>query len=460
MNKRTGIQLRTRLGFHQTGAVVAKLTLLLVALLAALTSGLVACTAPAEEEGLPTLVAHFVTPEGEPFPFDVTISDGTYFKEFNNVTEIETEVPTEFTLTYSYVTDGVYRTVVRGIQLSFELGQVRTFDFYALDWVDCSLRTRPYISAAEEPLDDVDLSWEYNTTTNTLSYNLTRQSAKWAMASVLFDVGSVESQNWAIAQGPGEGGGKCALHQEPNPGGLPNPPPGPCTDLSWTHITPPPPGDHIPMKLGGSVEFQPIAKDLGSIRIKHVMYRGSLVADVTDNVLLRTTNGTLVPQTFFDPQYAVPEGNYLLEIQDIPTGYFVPKLPVKVLAGVSTEYRKTILEINALRSAELTPWTFGIAAELDPVFSAASFSDLAHDEGDATLSVSVTTQAEMYDYWGYFILPWSATVTGVGAWHGPTGFILSEGEDYTSNLVGNHKILCVRIDPNTEHLEVHYALTA
>jgi hypothetical protein len=172
--------------------------------------------------------------------------------------------------------------------------------------------------------------------------------------------------------------------------------------------------------------------------------------------LLRSINGTLVPQNFVDPQYAVPEGAYLLEIQDLPTQYFVPKLPVKVLAGINWGYRKTILEINALNTTELNPWKFAIIAELDPLFSFASFSDLTNNMSSKTLSLNVTTKAKMYDWWGCFVLPGTATVTAARAYNGTVWHNLTELYDYTINPVANYTLCVPRIQPETERLELSY----
>jgi parallel beta-helix repeat protein len=406
----------------------------------------------------PIFIASIMTPEGEPYPFDTfSVSNGTWRREFTNSTHVVIQVPTNFTLAYSYVFDVVYKTVVRGIQLSFASRSVRRFAFYVIDWKNAEVRTRPYITVAEEPVDDAKLTWEYNYTTNTLSYNLTRQSGKWAMLSVMFDVGGFEGHNWAITVDPANNN-KCALHQEPNPGNLPNPPPGPCTDLSWTHISPQPP-EKIPLLLAGSLTFQEIPGYLGCLRIKHVMYEGSLVASVTNNTLLRNINGTLVPQNFVDPQYAVPQGSYLLEIQDLPTEYFVPKLPVKVLAGTNSGYRKTILEINALNTAEINPWNFTIIAELDPLFSFASFS-CTHDQIRKMLWVNVTTEAKMYDSWGCFVLPKDQMVRALTAYSGNASYQLRELYNYTEQTVGNYTIVAVRIPPEIDHLALNYIVSA
>jgi outer membrane protein assembly factor BamB len=77
-------------------------------------------------------IAHFMTPEGEPYPFDVIISDGIWRKDFKNVTYIETGVPCNATYTFRYSWKGdemLYR-----IRLDLSPGELREFDTLTLNW--------------------------------------------------------------------------------------------------------------------------------------------------------------------------------------------------------------------------------------------------------------------------------------------------------------------------------------
>lgn len=398
----------------------------------------------------PIFIANFIRPEREPYPFDVKISDGVTLLNFEDAIYIDTAIPNnQVTLTYSYeISNG--KTVDRGIQLYFLNGEIKEYEFYAIDWKNAEVRIRPYISAAEKPVDDIKLSWKYDPTTDTLSWNLSRQSDKWTRLSVLFD-----DTGGKLLAGP-----TVVVREQ-----IPDPPPPiltrctfhyNCEDLATWHCSYYTTGH----QTNGLIEFQNIPESLGCLRIKYVSCKESLIDEVNKNTILSDINGTLFPQNYLDPQYAVPPGSYLLDIQNISTQYVVPTFPVNVIASINNSYRKTILEINTLKLDDLTSWMFFVAAEFDPIISYAKFSGLTHNENSKLISVNVSSQTEYYDWWGCFVLPDDYGVKSLQGLDSsvfpPMMIDLHRLFDFTINHVGNGTLIVVRIPPDFVALQLDY----
>jgi hypothetical protein len=442
------------LGLHQKGAVVSKLALLLVAVLLVFSSGLVACTQPTEEEeGLPTFVAHFMTPEREPYPFDVTISNGTWRKEFTDVISIDTEVPCDATYTLSYRWGGWES--YRNFDMSFAPGEVREFEFYAYDASDVEFRTRPYLLSQEVGCN-ASLSWTWNAEATSLNWTVSGQTGKYVSLSVWFSPAdpSWVDGGWYISEavdpnkiptGWCEGGQDHSTTSQPAGVGVLVPQ---CY-TKWQHYA----STKIASEITGYYHFVRIDPNLvAPIRIGYGLYKDNIVVYPIDTTLasLDGTPAELIRE-FFDPQYAVPEGNYVLTAGNMPQGYASLAYPISVEAGKGTSINKFYLP----KTSELSDFTFLVAAE--SAFSHSAYSGLTHDEVNKTLGVNITTETD-YDWWGCFVLPKGATVTGIFAESRdlPIGWDLRQGEDYTINLVGNYNICCVRIQPEIDRLNLHY----
>jgi hypothetical protein len=406
-----------------------------------------------------TLAAHFMTPEGEPYPFDrVIVSNGTWRKEFTNptnATSIETEVPTEFTVTWIYKIGMAVGTF--SFTMSFSPGEVRDFNFYLLDWGNCQMRTRPYI-LLEEKDANATLAWAYNNLTNTLSWNLTMAQGKFVLPGVAFN--RYDESNWALAQS--DSTSTCTTQKA-----------GPyCVwyTLCFQNIYIDVDTDNWPQHcLIYSVQsnvtrnmtytYESVSEDLGMLRVQNVFFNDVSLKEIGDDTELRSWNGTLgtpIARMFLDPQYYVPSGNYLLSILNIPAGYFVPKLPIKVLAANDPSYRSINVMSTALKTVGLQPWTFLEVAKRSQ-FIENSFSNVTNNQTDKTLAVNVTTNTQN-DWWGCFVLPNTATVTAAQAYNGTVWHNLTELYDYTINPVYNYSLACVRITPETARLALNYTV--
>jgi hypothetical protein len=387
-------------------------------------------------------IAHFMTPEGEPYPFDVIISDGIWRQEFKNVTDIETEVPCDATYTCVYRRGGWEFN--RNFNITLQPGEVREFEFYAHNLLQIEVRTRPYIFFQEVGAD-ASLYWEWNPETGNLTWTLSGEPEKYVSLMLGIDDDASEPPNYALK-----------VHQ-PGPDG----PVAQCLQARthWEYI----PGVGVPCirmpihcvdywyfysNVTGYSIFKEIDPGLGTIRIGYGLYNDAIVV-YPINTTLRNLNGTVLEKEFVDPQYAVPPGNYLMDGEEILPG-FTLRTPLQIKAGKGTN----IDNIYITKITDLSDFTFAIIAE--SAFSHSSYSNLVHDERNKMLSVNVSTETD-YDWWGYFVLPETYQVESILACD-CEGVCdeLSELVDYTVNPIDGYNIVVVRIGPETERLMLEY----
>jgi hypothetical protein len=389
------------------------------------------------EVTMPTFVAHFMTPEGEPYPFDdFIISNGTWRKEFNNVTAIETEVPCNATYTFVYRREGW--EFYRNFNILLSPGEVREFEFYALNVSQIEFRSTPYLFFQEVGAN-ASLSWEWNPDTGNLTWTLSAEHGKYVDLMVGIDDNISGPPNYVVKR----------VNPDIPPRQLSYHSPASCwiNSILNPSMWDPPPAESV---VTGYCIFGEINSNLGTIRVGYGLYKDSIVVYPINTTL--SLNGTIVEKAFVDPQYAVPPGSYILSTDNIPGGYVSLKYPINVKAGKGTE----IDNFYPPKITELSYFTFLAAAE--SAYSHSSSSNLTHDTGTNTLSVAVSTETN-YDWWGCFVLPNTATMTGASSSAGNSVGILIEGRDYTINPVGNYNLVCVRIEPEWERIALKYSVT-
>jgi nitrous oxidase accessory protein len=396
---------------------------------------------------LPIFIASFRTPEGEPYPFDdLWISDGTWTREFTEATHIVTEVPVNATYTFSYKTS--VTSVSIPVELSLSGSRVRSFELYAIDWEDCEPRIRPYIYMEEEGANPL-LTWTYDSTTNVLNWSLSAEHGKIVGVSAMINNG-IGNPNWATTSITCTNPDYCHMHCVHNDVTL-----GQSVECKDECI-------HdgfcgaAESQVNGSLVFVPIPNNLGMLRIWSIRCNGEEFP-VRYETALTNLSGTLIPENLVDPQYSVPEDNYLLKAEGLPNGYCTPLLPVKIVAGENCQYRITAIQIDALKVADLRNWDFLIAGEYSKYCSQSSYSGLQHNEVNNTLAVNVNTKT-LYDWWGCFILPNNAMVKTLTAYSGSTSYQLQESYNYTEQFVGNYNLVAVRIPPEIDRLSLSYTI--
>jgi len=177
--------------------------------------------------GKALLIANFMTPEGEPCPSDVILSDAEGVQEFDSVTHIEAEVSPEITLTKTRadrMPADAFATMDR-FKLNLRPCQVRELDFYAVDLLEIEPRTRPYI-ACQEVGADAEMPYQWNPETNTLSWAVSGNSGRLVGIELFIDTNYEELPNLAVDEedvsgenivlqtsGGDIGAGVCFIHE-------------------------------------------------------------------------------------------------------------------------------------------------------------------------------------------------------------------------------------------------------
>ena len=388
----------------------------------------------------PFIKSWFITPEGEPYPFDVIISDGTWRKEWKNVTCIEAEVPE----TATYVT--VYERAGYQARNQFELplspGEVKEFEFYAIDLTEVNPMVEPLIVFQERGAN-ASISWEWDPIEYVLTYNLTRQSGTIVDVGVGIDDNTQEPPNNGLRTLTVGGGVDIVSHFEGHVWLL-------CWDFEidnrihipwfWSTNT-----DMTTDVITTVYEFSEIDLNNGTIGIGNAFYNDAIIPF---NTTLWGLDRTRYDQEFITPQYAVPAGNYILSTI-LPEEYASLEMPLQVTAGKGLRFN-----LYPPKTLNLEPYTFSRYAEY---FSArSSYTNLTHDEETNTLSVDVSTETA-YDWWGSFVLPDSHQVKSILACDNEgTCNELSELTGYTVNRVEGYNIVVVRIDPTIDQLSLTY----
>jgi hypothetical protein len=375
-----------------------------------------------------TFVAHFMTPEGEPYPFDVTISNGTWRKEFNDVTYIETEVPIDATFTYVHDWDG--HRLMNQFKLSLLPGERREFEIYSVNPAQSIERTRPYL-LFQEVGANTSLSWNWDPATNNLTVSAVSEPNKIVDVGVFVDTNDREQPNYVLAKARG-------------------------TENKWTWAVCVVILVDYQFCSNGtiSLSFSEIEPDKGIIGFRKALFNGAIIDTFTTrfNSILRGVDGTLYDMEYDYPQYAVSPGSYILQPQGLPEEYAELKLPLNLQIS-----KPAILDLYPPKIADIEPFTFSVAAEY--FFAHSSCSSLTHDEDTDTLIVNVSTQTD-YDWWGCFVLPGTATVAALHSYDGAAWHNLTELYDYTINLVDGYNICAVRITPEIERLALNYTAPA
>lgn len=413
------------------------------------------------------IVISFLDEERNPYPFDVTISDGTWRKEFKNVTYIETEVPCD--ASYNLRWSGLHGTEYEyeagdNIWLSIPAGEVKEFDFY-LDAMEDAVITpttnvEPYVFFVERGAN-LTFSYEYFPDDKTLIINISGTEGRyvgWGFPLKILD----------------------PLNQTVYLGVLPESPAFLVTKTEevkhpWWHYIFDGWGwgcimDDIfsgKTKPKSTVSFiyyfDEIDTTLGKLRIMDVFhndrwfpFNATLTSLEDPSIKYETDCHTRVPEF-----YNIPLGSYLLTIYpyNILDGGHPTLLPVTLSVNIVAGLRAPNLYLYSFTADDLEPCTFSIAAE-SPV-AESSYSNLTHDEETNTLSVDVSTETA-YDWWGYFVLPEAYQVKSILAYDydyfessAPIP-PLSELTDYTVNRVEGYNIVVVRIEPAVRQVSLQY----
>ena len=379
----------------------------------------------------------FMTPEGEPYPFDVIISDGTWRKEWKNVTCVETEVPTEFTFAAVYTFDTHHELY----EFSFSLspGEIKEFEFYAINPYTVLGRIRPYLIGKEVGIT-VNLTWQYFD--NTLTYTVqTEPSGKYVFVDTWIQTvtdgrsGLRYVSSWAKRNGQSVSCSLCPNGEDYEPD----------EEIPHTFVLPDivVTGSEVTISYG----FSLISENRTPVGIRKPLYNQARIDKY--KLKLHTLDGLSYDPQYFYLQWAVLPGGYILELYDVPEDYAALNYPLFVSDNVDA----IVFDPYPPKIVDLEPYVFSIAGE--DFFAHSSYSNLIHGEENKKVTVDVSTEIP-YDWWGYFVLPDSHLVKSILACAEGACEELSELTDYTVNRVEGYNIVVVRIEPAIRHISLTY----
>lgn len=386
--------------------------------------------------GRSTFIAHFMTPEGEPYPFDVIISDGTWRKEWNDVTYIETEVPE--TATYTMVYNWKGRLEMYEFVMALSLGECREIEFYAINPSDIIERFKPHVIGKEVGAS-VSLSWQY--VEPELICHVEREPA----GKVVFVTG------WF--------GAACPSNYYVLESYLVDNMPTSYDELVYTIDLEKSDERHIEENWEGKIDIEKSAVDVSvkyraidankvPLGVREVLYNNTIVHPCS--MKLSSLNGATFNPEFLYPQWAVLPGSYIVQVYNLPEKHIGLSFPVNI-SGLDTSY---ILDIYSPKKDELETFTFFTVAE--HFFAYSSYSNLVHDMENEMLTFDVSTETN-YDWWGCFVLPDTLRPEKLTAYIGKKPIDLKKWYDYTINPIDGYNLIVTRIDPSVTRLTLEYA---
>jgi hypothetical protein len=407
-------------------------------------------------------IVHFMEePDGNPYPFDLIISDGERVQEFNNITNIATEVPRNITFSIAY-SGYNYRNMYECC-LSLSPFKVYEFEFYALNESSVLGRVQPYISGKQVGAT-VNLTWEYNTTNNTLIYKVqTDPPDKYAFVTTWFqaasDYGRI-NETWIVTE---------AKIKDPKTGDWIEVKYWECTNgadkyidefgntWSTTHTTVPKPPiitpDPHPEPQEVFHSFTEVSSTSSQIGVRKALDTNFWIEHY--ELTLSPLNGTSSPPQYYYPQWTVlPNNNYIMGINNYNSSKNYADINIPIFVSDQVNNMLTIIDLYPPKIAEIEPYAFSIVGE--NFFAESSYSNLQHNTSEKILTVDVNTMTDIDDWWGCFVLPKNFAVISLTAYVNETPLQLQRLYDYIINQVGDYNLVVVRIEPDVTSLKLEY----
>ncbi len=398
------------------------------------------CDPTAEVNGPPTLICHFKTPEGEPYPFDVTISDGDSLIKYDSVTYIATEVPTTFTMTLLYEVDG--HANFMEFPLTFSPCETVELEFYAVDPNTVQGRVRTYL-IGKETETDVAINWEYSDPDNTLIYSVQTDPTDryafvntWIQAVTDTDAQFVASRSWNNAKyAPRERYTVCKNGYDI----------GVHSHDMWKTLSVVGQKLDTDSVLRVGYEFIQVGENEIPVGVTKVFGNFARIEEYT--LTLSELEGPSYEPEYYYPQWtASPGTSYILELVGMPSEYVKLKYPLMV----SDSLKNIVFDLTPPRVVDLQPFTFSIGGGGFALSS--SYWGFTYFP-DESLTVNVATGQPYCDSWGCFVLPDSLTARKIYAYSGDKSVdTLVSGADWLDNPTGEYNIVTVRIPSDSMRL--------
>jgi hypothetical protein len=369
-------------------------------------------------------VAHFVKPDSTPWPFDLTISDGSSVQRFDSVTYVCTPVAESATYTWEWRRAG--HAVLNEAKIPTYGADTLECFFYAIAADSAIPRVRPYLFFQEKGAN-ASLSWTWDSIAETLGVNVQVTPNKNLDIAVWLDDDVSQTPNWALAT--------CGKRQ------------------TWFF-----PGWDWRFNFPRNYDFfsfKPtrIADTLIAVGFRRAKYNCAIVETDTAKFVstLWDLSGAVHPPQYTYPQYAVAAGHYVIKPLSIPEDFVKLRLPIMPQLG-----RPVVIDYLPVTISDLRPFSFSVVGKF--TLAACTCAQLQHDPGSRTLSATVSTDFSGQDWWGCFVLPDTLTVATLIAVDSLGDSIALHSQyDYTTDRVAAYNCVAVRIGPQYAKLHLKYA---
>jgi hypothetical protein len=394
-------------------------------------------------------IANFMTPDGDPYPFDVIISDGEYVQEFNNVTYIDANVSTNITLSLVYF--GYHFSNMYECRLSLAPYKIYEFEFYALNESSVLGRVQPYLSGKEIGTT-VNLTWHYFTNNNTLIYNVKTDPLQkyvfvttWTQAATDYGRRTVEQfvKLSSYVNGRYDIISWCKNGQDTAIDKLTG-------ETVHTHHSVEPifQDSSHPSGITAINQYAEVSAEFKPIGIRKALDNSFWLKNY--EVTLSPVDGASIAPQYHYPQWVVPtNSSHFFEINNLSATYANLRIPI----FASDKADNIVFDLYPPRIAEIEPYTFSIAGQ--NFFAESSYSNLRHNSSVKMITVDVSTKVNS-DWWGCFVLPKTFAVDTLTAYVNGTPSELSLWTDYLINRVADYNFVVVRITPNVTSFKLDY----
>jgi len=383
----------------------------------------------------------FISSNGEPYMAKrFVISDGTFFKEFENIYSIKNlKVPNK--CSYRFVWhSGIYDTQDQ-VTISLEPSEEYSFNFYCLDRNKTKHQIEPYI-LFEEKGANAQLKYEWNSSKEELTYSIQGEPGKKVDVVTWIDTELFKLPNYGLTSVKTENaiGGDASVCFPPNIN----------FTISW---------DFVAARNDNSakLKFEKIPDNFTFVGIREALSNNYILPDPSNGLAkkeieLTDLKGNLIESKYIYPQFAVPEGIYILTPKYINGNFISPSIPVKVEL-----FKASIFEYYPLSVDNLKDYSFNILAEY--YHTRTIVNEVENSKNLISISAEpiqeFATEYSNY-YYGTFVLPSDKKINSISYYNEGVKTKLTEKNNYLISSQKGKTIVSVRIPYNIEKLQLIY----
>lgn len=396
------------------------------------------------EKGFSKINIDFITTEGKPYEAKrFVISNGTFYKEYSNITSIKNEIVPN-NCSYRFVWhSGEYDTQD---QLTLDLAnKVYDFNFYCLDRNKTVSRVEPYV-LIEEKDANAKLTYEWNESTNELTYSLDRKPGKIVDIVTWIDTKLLELPNYGLTSL-----GKNAEAMIGKDASVCFPPNVNLT-ISWGSAM-----ESSDKKVNTvKLKFEKIPDNYTFVGIREATDNGYILPepstdfDKAKRIELLDANGKKIESKYIYPQFAVPNGLYYMTPNYISESeFYCPTIPVKV-----ENNKASIFEYYPIKKNDLKPNTFHLVAEYYHTITnvKANFSDNKIQISGKAKQTKATNYSNYY--YGVIVLDAKTKLKKINNLERGRLSILKQNNDYSIKYKDNLQIVSLRIPYSSDNFIV------